>query len=85
MKDGAFVVQLLSRLSNSLFSSAQRTEIFASLGIDIFKQFNDNLASLFATNFNLQKDTSVAVVRGILSVQFVPLGWGAAAVKYKRI
>ena len=85
MKVRALVVQLLSRLADSLFSCAQGFEICSRLGVDVFKEFDYNFARLFATNLNFQKDTRVGVVCGVLSVQFVPLGDGSAAAKKRKM
>ena len=66
MEDGALVVKRLSRLSNSLLSSAKSTEILHSLRNSLTEptrqsiltnvQSHDNSSDLLSTNFNVEID-----------------------------
>jgi hypothetical protein len=67
----------ISKYPNALPKHSQCPEILCRLGCNIFKQFNDNFSSLFATNFNFQKDPWIVVIGRIFPVKLGPL-WGCA-------
>jgi len=56
VKAGALEVQRLARLAFSFLASAERTEVFASLGANVAVKGHDNAAGFDATNRNIEEN-----------------------------